>query len=169
MKRFVNTLSPIQPVKASHVTHGFLGLNSPPLVFKSPRISGHHREAQSSERPDGTHLSGGEISQPDTADIGDNCVGEAHGDLKKLNPQQPLSEGFTTDAQNDISTQSCSPPPSVDKYLADPGDDQLYPVNLEMEQSTDAVGSSLTESEKVILEVDRNDVPANKAEELCLC
>ncbi|CAI8605939.1 unnamed protein product [Vicia faba] len=164
--RFVNTLSPIQPVKASHVTHGFLGLNSPPLVFKSPRISGHHREAQSSERPDGTHLSGGEISQPDIADIGDNCVGEAHGDLKKLNPQQPLSEGFTTDAQNDISTQSCSPPPSVDKYLADPGDDQMYPVNLEMEQSTDAVGSSLTESEKVILEVDRSDGPANKAEEL---
>lgn len=114
-------------------------------------------------RPEGNHLSDGEISQ---IDIGDSCLGEAHGDLKKLNPQQPLSEGFTIDTQNDVKAQSCSPPPSVDKYLADPGDDQMYTVNLEMEQSTDTVGSSLTESEKVILEFDRSDGPANKAEEL---
>ncbi|AES58974.1 cysteine-rich polycomb-like protein, putative [Medicago truncatula] len=48
--RFVNTLSPIKPVKASHATQGFLGLNSPPLVFKSSRISAPHHETQYSER-----------------------------------------------------------------------------------------------------------------------
>ncbi|XP_051136912.1 CRC domain-containing protein TSO1-like isoform X2 [Andrographis paniculata] len=36
---FISNLSPIQPVKASPVTQGFPGLNSPPLVFTSPRLS----------------------------------------------------------------------------------------------------------------------------------
>lgn len=168
--RFVNTLSPIKPVKASHATHGFLGLNSPPLVFKSPRISAPHRETQYSERLEGTHLSDTETSQ---SNVGDNSLGEARSDLKKLNSQQPLPEVFITVAQkdfdlkNDANTQSCSPPASVDEYLADPVDDQMYPVNPEMEQSTDAVGSSsLTESEKVILKFDRSDGPSNIAEEL---
>ncbi|CAJ2674979.1 unnamed protein product [Trifolium pratense] len=167
--RFVNTLSPIKPVKASHATHGFLGLNSPPLVFKSPRISDHHREKQYLERPQGSNLSSGEISQ---SDIGDNSLGEARGDLKKLTSQQSLPEGFITDAQkefgvkNDANNESCSPPQSVEEYLADPGEDQLFPVNPETEQSTDAVGSSLTETERVILKFDRSDGPSNRAEEL---
>ncbi|GAU15107.1 hypothetical protein TSUD_08450, partial [Trifolium subterraneum] len=167
--RFVNTLSPIKPVKASHATHGFLGLNSPPLVFKSPRISDHHRETQYLERPQGSNLSSGKISQ---SDIGDNNLGEAHRDLKKLTSQQSFSEGFITDAQkefgvkNDANNQSCSPPQSVEEYLADPGEDQLFPINPETEQCTDAGGSSLTESERAILKFDRSDGPSNRAEEL---
>nr|XP_027189568.1 protein tesmin/TSO1-like CXC 2 isoform X2 [Cicer arietinum] len=167
--RFVNTLSPIKPIKATHVVHGFLGLNSPPLVFKSPRISGL-RETQYLERPQGTHLSDGGISQ---SDIGGNSIVEARGRLEKLKTQQPLLEGFITDTPKDFdinidaNTQSCSPPPSVDKYLADPEDDQMYSVNPEMEQSTDAaVESSLTESKKVILKFDKEHGPSNRAEEL---
>jgi len=121
-------------------------------------------------RLEGTHLSDPETSQ---CNVGDNSLGEARGDLKKLNSQQPLPDVFTTVAQkafdlkNDANTQSCSPPASVDEYLADPVDDQMYPVNPEMEQSTDAVGSSsLTESEKVILKFDTSDGPSNIAEEL---
>lgn len=38
---YINNLSPIQPVKASHLAQGFPGLNSPPLVFTSPRINSH--------------------------------------------------------------------------------------------------------------------------------
>jgi hypothetical protein len=114
-------------------------------------------------------LSSGEISQ---TDIGENSLGEARGDLKKLTSQQSLPEGFITDAQqefgikNDANNQSCSPPQSVEEYLADPGDDQLFPVNPETEQSTDAVGSSLTESERVILKFDGSNGPSNRAEEL---
>ncbi|GMY29335.1 CRC domain-containing protein TSO1-like isoform X2 [Fagus crenata] len=37
--RYINNLSPIKPVKAAHVAQGFPGLNSPPLVFTSPRES----------------------------------------------------------------------------------------------------------------------------------
>jgi hypothetical protein len=114
-------------------------------------------------------LSSGEISQ---TDIGENSLGEARGDLKKLTSQQSLPEGFIIDAQkefgvkNDANNQSCSPPQSVEEYLADPGDDQLFPVNPETEQSTDAVGSSLTESERVILKFDGSNGPSNRAEEL---
>ena len=121
-------------------------------------------------RLEGTHLSDTETSQ---SNIGDNSLGEARSDLKKLNSQQPVPEVFITVAQkdfdlkNDANTQSRSPPASVDEYLADPVDDQMYPVNPEMEQSTDAVGSSsLTESEKVILKRDRSHGPSNIAEEL---
>ncbi|CAI9284272.1 unnamed protein product [Lactuca saligna] len=38
---YINNLSPIKPVKATSVTQVFSGLNSPPLVFTSPRIHAH--------------------------------------------------------------------------------------------------------------------------------
>ncbi|XP_011081944.1 protein tesmin/TSO1-like CXC 2 [Sesamum indicum] len=38
---YISNLSPIQPVKAPPVTQGFPGLNSPPLVFTSPRLNPH--------------------------------------------------------------------------------------------------------------------------------
>ncbi|TXG62317.1 hypothetical protein EZV62_013680 [Acer yangbiense] len=45
---FLHNLSPIEPVKAQHVSQGFLGLNSP-LAFTSPRINAL-REASSLKR-----------------------------------------------------------------------------------------------------------------------
>jgi len=72
------------------------------------------------------------------------------------------------DLKNDMNTQTLSPLTFFDEYLADLVDDQMYPVNQEMEQSTDAVGPSLTESKKVILKFDRNDGPSNIGEERLL-
>ncbi|XP_061376459.1 CRC domain-containing protein TSO1-like [Gastrolobium bilobum] len=171
---FVNTLSPIKPVKACHGVQGFVGLNSPPHVFKSPRIS-CHRETQFLERPQGTRLPSGEISQSDN---GGNSLVEAPGDSKKTNSQHLLPERTITDTQkdfdikNDANTQHCSPPPSVDEYLADPGDiDQIYSVNPDVEQSTDADESlsdiiqSITQSKEIILKFDRKDGPGDKAVE----
>lgn len=40
---YISNLSPIQPVKAAPVVQGFPGLNSPPLLFTSPRVSAHSR------------------------------------------------------------------------------------------------------------------------------
>ncbi|OIT28825.1 PREDICTED: CRC domain-containing protein TSO1-like [Nicotiana attenuata] len=40
---YLSNLSPIQPVKAAPVVQGFPGLNSPPLLFTSPRVSAHSR------------------------------------------------------------------------------------------------------------------------------
>ncbi|TKY58156.1 CRC domain-containing protein TSO1 [Spatholobus suberectus] len=167
--RYVSTLSPIT-TRTSHVAQGFLGLNSPPLVFKSPRIS--QRETQLMERPQRTQSLSGQISQ---SEIAGNSLGEAPGDSRKSNSQQPLSERFITDTQkvfdskNDANTQNYSSPPSIDEYLADPGDiDQMYSADQDVEQSTDAAETSLsgpTHSKKNILKFDRKDGPGDKPEE----
>ncbi|RDY11284.1 CRC domain-containing protein TSO1, partial [Mucuna pruriens] len=167
--RYVSTLSPIT-TKASHVAQGFLGLNSPPLVFKSPRIS--HRETHLIERPQDTQSLGGEISQSEN---GGNSLGEAPGDSRKSNSEQSLPERFITvtqkafDSKNDANTQNSSSPQSIDEYLADPGDiDQIYLADQDVEQSTDAAETSLsdpTKSKKNILKFDSTDGPGDKAEE----
>jgi len=72
------------------------------------------------------------------------------------------------DLKNDMNTQTLSPLTFFDEYLADLVDDQMYPVNQEMEQSIDAVGPSLTDSKKVFLKFDRNDGPSNIGEERLL-
>lgn len=40
---YINNLSPIKPVKGTSVIQVFSGLNSPPLVFRSPRIHAHQQ------------------------------------------------------------------------------------------------------------------------------
>lgn len=39
MFSYINNLSPIKTVKATHIAPGFPGLSSPPLVFTSPRVN----------------------------------------------------------------------------------------------------------------------------------
>ncbi|KAK7293781.1 hypothetical protein RJT34_16655 [Clitoria ternatea] len=167
--RFANTLPPITPAKAFHGTQSFLGLNSPPLVFKSPRIC--HREMQFVERPHGTQSFNGGIYQSEN---GGDSLGEVPEDSKKSKSQQPFPEMFVTDSQdifgskNDANTQNSSPPQSIDDYFADPCDiDKMFSANQDVEQSTDAGESSLgdlTRSENNILEFDRKDDSGDKAE-----
>ncbi|KAG4379242.1 hypothetical protein GLYMA_17G208500v4 [Glycine max] len=168
--RFVKTLSPI-PTKASHMTQGCVGLSSPPLVFKSPRIS--HRETQLTKRPQGTQSFGGVI--PQSVNEG-NRLGEAPGDSRTSNSHQSLPERFINDTQqvfdfkNDENTQYYSSPSCIDKYLVDPGDiDQMYSADQDVQQqSTDAAETSLsdqTHSKNNILNFDRKDGPGDKVEE----
>ncbi|KAL4307586.1 hypothetical protein HN51_041958 [Arachis hypogaea] len=167
--RFVNNLSPIkQPAKASHVAQGFVGLNSPPLVFTSPRIS-CHRETHLLERPSGAQSSSRSESQSDNR----GKLIEAPGDSAKSTAELPLAGEFITetvkdfDVKNDATTQHCSPPPSVDKYLVDPVDiDQMYSVNPDEKQSNDTESSlsNLAQSKKSISEVDSKDDPCDKAD-----
>ncbi|KAH1212841.1 hypothetical protein AAZX31_14G113700 [Glycine max] len=168
--RFVKTLSPI-PTKASHTTQGCLRLSSPPLVFKSPRIS--HRETQLTERPQGTRSLGGVILQ--SVNEG-NMLGEAPGDSRTSNSQQSLPERFINDTQqvfdskNDENTQYYSSPSCIDKYLVDPGDiDQMYSAGQDVEQqSTDPAEASLSDQihpKNNILNFDRQDGPGDKVEE----
>lgn len=42
---YISNLSPIQPVKGAPVVQDFPGLNSPPLLFTSPRINAHSRSS----------------------------------------------------------------------------------------------------------------------------
>ncbi|PWA80109.1 CRC domain-containing protein [Artemisia annua] len=46
---YINNLSPIKPVKGSSVTQVFPGLNSPPLVFTSPRTHTRRLDLKSSQ------------------------------------------------------------------------------------------------------------------------
>ncbi|KAL2318093.1 hypothetical protein Fmac_031969 [Flemingia macrophylla] len=139
--RYVNTLSPLI-TKAHHAAQGFLGLNSPPLVFKSPCIS--HRETRLMERTQGTQSLSGEIYQ--SANRG-NSLGKALGDSRKSNSQQPPSERFIaekdSDSRNDANTQNYGSLLSID---ADSEDiDQAYSADQGVQQSTDAAVSSLNE------------------------
>ncbi|KAL2517579.1 CRC domain-containing protein [Abeliophyllum distichum] len=42
---YISNLSPIQPVKEPAVSQGFTGLNSPPIVFTSPRLNPHSQSS----------------------------------------------------------------------------------------------------------------------------
>ncbi|KAK7260869.1 hypothetical protein RIF29_27168 [Crotalaria pallida] len=169
--KFISNLSPIQPVKSCHVTQGFVGLNSPPIVFMSPRIS-CHRETKYLERPQCTQSPGVEISQSDNGDK--SIVIEPPYDSEKLRSQLSLPGEFITDTtlkaadvKNDENTRHCSPPPSVDEYLADPVDtDPIYSANNpDVKQSDDTVASSSQSKEITLKYDDSKDGHGDKAEE----
>ncbi|MED6209184.1 hypothetical protein PIB30_052336 [Stylosanthes scabra] len=167
--RFVNNLSPIkQPAKTSHVAQGFVGLNSPPLVFTSPRISSH-RETHLLERPSCAPSSSQVKSQSDNR----GKTIEAPGDSANSTVDLPSAGEFIADTvkdfdvRNNATSQHSSPPPSVDKYLVDPADiDQMYSVNPDEKQPKDTESSlsNLAQSKKSISEVDRKDDPHDKAD-----
>ncbi|KAI4316303.1 hypothetical protein L6164_024295 [Bauhinia variegata] len=114
--RSVNNLSPIIPAKASHLARGFLGLNSPPLVFTSPHISSQC-ETHFLKRP---QLSQFEISQWDT---GGNGFIDDPDNSKKSAFLPPVK--VITDAQKDLliknggNMQHRSSSPCVNEYLVD--------------------------------------------------
>ncbi|MED6217900.1 hypothetical protein PIB30_021855 [Stylosanthes scabra] len=160
--RFVNNLSPIkQPAKTSHVAQGFVGLNSPPLVFTSPRISSH-RETHLLERPSRAQSSGRVKSQSDNRGKTIEAPGDSANSTVDLPPAgEFIAESVKDfDVRNNATSQHLSPPPSVDKYLVDPADiDQMYSVNPDEKQPKDTESSlsNLAQSKKSISEVDRKD------------
>ncbi|ESW33219.1 hypothetical protein PHAVU_001G052500 [Phaseolus vulgaris] len=166
--RYVSSLSPIN-IKASHSTRSFVGLSSPPLVFKSPRIS--HRATQFMQRSQGNESVSEVRSQSEN---GGNILGEAFGYYLKSDSHQPLPERFITDTQkvfdpkNDANMQHYGGHFSIYKYLADPGDiDQMYSADQDVEQqSTDAAETSLSyPTQSNILNIGRKEGLGDKAEE----
>ncbi|XP_054796275.1 uncharacterized protein LOC129301701 [Prosopis cineraria] len=165
---FVNNLSPIKSVKASRVAQDFLGLNSPPVVFTSPRIN-PHRGSKFLERP--------QCSQSATVEISHSVNGGRSLVDNPVDSDKPTSlpPGFIADGKNDSNAQHCSPSlcvESVDEYLADPSDiDHLssgHSVNPDVKQSNEHVESSLndfTHSKKAISKVDDKKGPGDKMNE----
>ncbi|OIW09275.1 hypothetical protein TanjilG_01246 [Lupinus angustifolius] len=159
--KFISNLSPIQPVKSCHMTQGFVGLSSPPIVFMSPRIS-CHSETKFLER---TQSLSADISESDNG--GKSLVNELPGDSINLRSQLSLPGSFTTDTtqtdvviKNDANTQNCSPSASVDEYLADPVDiDRIYSANPDVKLSDDAIETLKHGSE---------DGPGDRAEQTLL-
>ncbi|XP_034200791.1 CRC domain-containing protein TSO1-like isoform X3 [Prunus dulcis] len=116
---YINNLSPIQPVKASHLAQGFPGLNSPPLVFTSPRINSH-RNTSFLKRPQYQPLSSAE--KPKTQDEAKKFL---DGPVDPKSTQ--LHMRLITDSQDcetkiRVESQQCSSSEGVDEYLADPSE-----------------------------------------------
>nr|TKS11057.1 protein tesmin/TSO1-like CXC 2 isoform X2 [Populus alba] len=159
---YVSRLSPIKPVKASHVAQGLLGINSPPLVFTSPRTLSD-RQTNFPRRFQCPQISGAEISKNDG---GSKKSADGPEDLRKSSTY--LNSRLIVDVQksNNINNNSEQDQPGsfsgcVDEYLSDPVDvDCAYSVNLvsqDVKRSDDAHQSSesnLTKSKIAILESD---------------
>ncbi|XP_057960095.1 protein tesmin/TSO1-like CXC 2 [Malania oleifera] len=114
---YISTLSPIKPVKAAHVAHGFLDLSSPPLLFTSPRINSPH-EKSSLRRPRHPQPYTAEFSQSDDKSKKTDAVSDvAEKSITQLNSR------IVTDAQKDLniqdSIQPCKSPVSVE-HMVDP-------------------------------------------------
>ncbi|KAK6912631.1 CRC domain [Dillenia turbinata] len=108
---YISNLSPLKPVKAAEIGSGYLGLNSPPPVFKSPDTNPQLK------RPLYTQLSTAEFYHQDNK-------------IKKLvsgsDNSNPLEEGLVCavgpDSLNDCDSKNerCSPSICTDEYLVEP-------------------------------------------------
>ncbi|KAL9376261.1 hypothetical protein Peur_030381 [Populus x canadensis] len=159
---YVSRLSPIKPVKASHVAQGLLGINSPPLVFTSPRTLSD-RQTNFMRRFQCPQISGAEISKNNG---GSKKSADGPKDLRKSSTY--LNSRLIIDVQksNNINNHSEQNQPGsfsgcVDEYLSDPVDvdcaDSVNLVSQNVKRSDDAHQSSesnLTNSKIDILESD---------------
>ncbi|PKI33444.1 hypothetical protein CRG98_046164 [Punica granatum] len=108
---FLNNLSPLELKKAAAVPQGFIGINSPPLVFTSPRIT-LPRDAHILKRPQVLQLSTEESPQHN---------------VRAKSPQDKKSEPvLVTDNDEDFvvkdfaEAQPSNSPICVDGFLVDP-------------------------------------------------
>uniref|UniRef100_A0A2K1WV38 CRC domain-containing protein n=1 Tax=Populus trichocarpa TaxID=3694 RepID=A0A2K1WV38_POPTR len=128
---YVSRLSPIKPVKASHVAQGLLGINSPPLVFTSPRTLSD-RQTNFLRRFPCPQISGAEISKNDG---GSKKSADGPKDLRKsstyLNSRLIINVQKSNNINNFEQDQLGSFSGCVDEYLFDPVDvDCADSVNL---------------------------------------
>ncbi|XVE98584.1 hypothetical protein REPUB_Repub03eG0118500 [Reevesia pubescens] len=154
---FSNYISSLSPIKQDKVplAQGFLGINSPPLVFTSPRINTLRRPQSSSV----------EVSQNFE---GDKKNTDGPGSLEK-SVNELLQELITDvkkedDTKDSVSVQPSSSSVGVDEYLADPVEadcaNSAFAVNLNLEQSNNVLQSSpngLLDSKSLKFD-DKNDV-----------
>ncbi|KAK8695275.1 hypothetical protein V6N13_000441 [Hibiscus sabdariffa] len=149
---YISSLSPIKHDKAPHVARGFLGLNSPPLVFTSPRLNKLERPLSSSV----------ELSQNDE---GDKQITDKSCNLERSVTE--LQEGLVIDIkkvddnEGNVSVQPSSSSGCVEEYLADPVEvdcvNSADPVNSNLKQFNNVLQSSVN-----VLEDSKNIKIGNK-------
>eukprot|EP00258_Populus_trichocarpa_P030087 XP_024446106.1 protein tesmin/TSO1-like CXC 2 [Populus trichocarpa] len=140
---YVSRLSPIKPVKASHVAQGLLGINSPPLVFTSPRTLSD-RQTNFLRRFPCPQISGAEISKNDG---GSKKSADGPKDLRKsstyLNSRLIINVQKSNNINNFEQDQLGSFSGCVDEYLFDPVDvdcaDSVNLVSQNVKRSDDAM------------------------------
>ncbi|KAK8602061.1 hypothetical protein V6N13_058277 [Hibiscus sabdariffa] len=135
---YISSLSPIKHDKAPHVAQGFLGLNSPPLVFTSPRISTLGRPQSSSVE---VHQNG----QVDKKRTHESCILERS--VTELQEGLVIDIKKEDDNKENVSVQPSSSSGCVDEYLADPVEadcaNSAYVVNSNLKQSNNVLQSSV--------------------------
>ncbi|KAK4435781.1 protein tesmin/TSO1-like CXC 2 [Sesamum alatum] len=137
---YISNLSPIQPVKAPPVTQGFPGLNSPPLVFTSPRLN-PHSQPTFLKRAQFPGLSAAKISGQDegrknsvtSADASENLAAQLNSRLITRNEK---------DSYSTVDDQIESPPGCPDQFLTDV-------VNMDSVDPNISSDSSLEKCENV--------------------
>ncbi|KAK3212386.1 hypothetical protein Dsin_017092 [Dipteronia sinensis] len=146
---FLRNLSPIEPVKAQHVSQGFLGLNSPPLAFTSPRINAL-REASSLKRPRYHLFPCADVSaNDDGCKKFADCTGELGKSDSLLDGRLVADTQKDSDKKNFVQVQPDISLGRVGEYLADRmevdcANSTTYEVNPDLEQSVDLLQSSVS-------------------------
>ncbi|KAK2661039.1 hypothetical protein Ddye_007572 [Dipteronia dyeriana] len=146
---FLRNLSPIEPVKAQHVSQGFLGLNSPPLAFTSPRINAL-REASSLKRPRYHLFPSADVSaNDDGCKKSTDCAGELGKSDSLLDGRLVADTQKDGDMKNFAQVQPDISLGRVGEYLAnrmevDCANSTTYEVNPDLEQSVDLLQSSVS-------------------------
>ncbi|KAF9681212.1 hypothetical protein SADUNF_Sadunf06G0201900 [Salix dunnii] len=143
---YISNLSPIKPVNTAHVAHGLLGINSPPLVFKSPHTASD-RQIYLLRR-----FQYPQISEAETSKIDDGSKKAVDGleDMGKSSTcltSNLIADAQTTDnVNNSEQDQPGSSSGCVDDYLSDPVDadcaDSVDLVNPNVKKSDDALQAS---------------------------
>ncbi|PIN12528.1 hypothetical protein CDL12_14865 [Handroanthus impetiginosus] len=116
---YISNLSPIQPVKPPPVTQGFPGLNSPPLVFTSPRLNPHsqpnfHKRAQLQG------LSAAKLSGQDEGCKNNIPAVNASENLDvQLHTSQITCNKKESYGRNSVDDQTESPTGCSDQFLTD--------------------------------------------------
>ncbi|KAI9191632.1 hypothetical protein LWI28_011156 [Acer negundo] len=146
---FLRNLSPIEPVKAQHVSQGFLGLNSPPLAFTSPRINAL-REASSLKRPRYHLFPSADVSaNDDGCKKFTDCTGELGKSDSLLDGRLVADTQKDSDLKKFVQVQPDISLGRVGEYLADRTEVDCanyttYEVNPDLEQSVDLLQSSVS-------------------------
>ncbi|KAK0572110.1 hypothetical protein LWI29_026333 [Acer saccharum] len=145
---FLRNLSPIEPVKAQHVSQGFLGLNSPPLAFTSPRINAL-REASSLKRPRYHLFPSADVSaNDDGCKKFTDCTGELGKSDSLLDGRLVADTQKDSDMKNFALVQPDISLGRVGEYLADRTEvdcaNSTNEVNPDLEQSVDLLQSSVS-------------------------
>ncbi|KAA8521533.1 hypothetical protein F0562_012206 [Nyssa sinensis] len=156
---YISNLSPIKPVKAAPVAPGFLGLNSPPIVFTSPHVN-PIRERNYLKRLQYPESSSAELSLQDDRD---QKIASGPDISGKFNTQS--NSGLTpctekeVDNKGPMEDKAGSPSGCVDEYLTDAV--EVESANLTLKQSDDGPQSlnSFTNSKESISEHgNKNDI-----------
>ncbi|KAL0330841.1 UNVERIFIED_CONTAM: hypothetical protein Sangu_1629600 [Sesamum angustifolium] len=137
---YISNLSPIQPVKAPPVTQGFPGLNSPPLVFTSPRLN-PHSQPTFLKRAQFPGLLAAKISGQDEGRKNSVAATNASENIAAQLSSRLITSN-EKDSYNSVDDQIESPPGCPDQFLTDV-------VNMDSVDPNIASDSTIEKSENM--------------------